>query len=85
MVPSQEFFKGRFTVIRPLAFADEDLIRAFARGQRFPEFVNPCPSANHSRRQEIKSVLKQLYASNKKIKGNIFRSMSRVKMDYLLK
>ena len=85
MVPSQEFFKGRFTVIRPLAYADEGLIRAYAREQRFPEFVNPCPSANHSKRREIKAVLKQLYGSNKKIKGNIFRSMSRVKLDYLLK
>ena len=85
MVPSQEFFKGRFTVIRPLAYAGEGLIRAFAGEQRFPEFVNPCPSANHSKRQEIKAVLKQLYRSNKKIKGNIFRAMSRVKLDYLLK
>jgi tRNA 2-thiocytidine biosynthesis protein TtcA len=85
MVPSQKFFKGRFTVIRPLAYADEDLIRSFAGEQRFPEFVNPCPSANHSKRQEIKTVLKQLYRSNKKIKGNIFRAMSRVKVDYLLK
>ena len=85
MVPTQKFFEGRFTVIRPLAYADEDLIRAFAREQRFPEFVNPCPSANHSKRQEIKTVLKQLYGSNKKIKGNIFRAMSRVKLDYLLK
>lgn len=85
MVPSQTFFKGRFTVIRPLAYADEDLIRAFADEQGFPEFVNPCPSANHSKRQEIKTVLKQLYRSNGKIKGNIFRAMSRVKLDYLLK
>jgi tRNA 2-thiocytidine biosynthesis protein TtcA len=85
MVPSQTFFKGRFTVIRPLAYADEDLIRAFADEQGFPEFVNPCPSANHSKRQEIKTLLKQLYRSNKKIKGNIFRAMSRVKLDYLLK
>lgn len=85
MVPSQAFFKGRFTVIRPLAYADEDLIRAFADEQGFPEFVNPCPSASHSKRQEIKTVLKQLYRSNGKIKGNIFRAMSRVKLDYLLK
>lgn len=85
MVPSQKFFKGRFTVIRPLAYADEDLIRAFAREHRFPEFVNPCPSANYSKRQEIKTILKRLYDSNKKIKGNIFRAMSRVKLDYLLK
>jgi tRNA 2-thiocytidine biosynthesis protein TtcA len=85
MVPSQTLFKGRFTLIRPLAYADEDLIRAFADEQGFPEFFNPCPSANHSKRQEIKTVLKQLYRSNKKIKGNIFRAMSRVKLDYLLK
>ncbi len=85
MVPSQTFFKGRFTVIRPLAFADQDLIRAFAGEQHFPEFVNPCPSATHSKRQELRTLLKQLYRSNKKIKGNIFRAMSRVKLDYLLK
>lgn len=85
MVPSQTFFKGRFTVIRPLAYADENLIRAFAGEQRFPEFVNPCPSANHSKRQEIKTVLRQLYRGNKKIKGNIFRAMSHVKLDYLLR
>jgi tRNA 2-thiocytidine biosynthesis protein TtcA len=85
MVPSQTFFKGRFTIIRPLAYADEELIRAFAREQSFPEHVNPCPSANHSKRREIKNMLKKLYRNNKKIKGNIFRSMSRVKTDYLLK
>jgi tRNA 2-thiocytidine biosynthesis protein TtcA len=85
MVPSQTFFKGRFTVVRPLAYADEQLIRAFAREQNFPEHVNPCPSANNSKRREIKNLLKQLYRSNNKIKGNIFRSMSRVKTDYLLR
>ena len=85
MVPSQPFFQGKFTIIRPLAFADENLIRDFAREQNFPEFVNPCPSANNSKRQEIKATLKHLYRSNNKIKGNIFRAMSRVRTDYLLK
>jgi len=85
MVPSQPFFKGKFTVIRPLAFADEKLIRDFAKEQNFPEFVNPCPSANNSKRQEIKAALKRLYSANNKIKGNIFRAMSHVKPDYLLK
>ncbi|MCK4469497.1 MAG: tRNA 2-thiocytidine(32) synthetase TtcA, partial [Desulfobacterales bacterium] len=45
MVPSQSFFQGRFTVIRPLAFADEDIISRFAAEKGFPAFVNPCPSA----------------------------------------
>ena len=85
MVPSQTMFKGRLKIIRPLAFADGQLIRDFARESGFPEFVNPCPSAGHSRRQDIKTMLTQLYHSNPKIKGNLFRAMSRVKNDYLLK
>jgi tRNA 2-thiocytidine biosynthesis protein TtcA len=85
MLPVQTFFQEKFTLIRPLAFADEDLIRRFARDQRFPDFTNPCPTAATSKRREIKLLLKQLYRSNKKIKGNIFRSMSHVKPEYLLK
>ena len=85
MVPFQPFFSGKITVIRPLAFADEKRIRDFAKEQNFPEFINTCPSANNSKRQEIKDTLKRLYKTNSKIKGNIFRAMSRVKLDYLLK
>ena len=85
MIPSQTFFKGRFTVIRPLAFVDEDLTRRFAREQKFPYFINPCPSAGVSKRHEIKSILNKRYKSNRKIKGNIFRAMSNVKNEYLLK
>ncbi|MFO7963626.1 MAG: ATP-binding protein [Desulfobacterales bacterium] len=84
MVPSQSFFEGKFTVIRPLAFVDEDVIRRFAEEQGFFDLPNPCPSARQSKRSEIKRLLSDLYKSNKKIKGNIFRSLSRVKMDYML-
>jgi len=84
MMPSQTFFQDKFTVIRPLAFTDEQLIRKFARDQKFPEFINACPSANKSKRAEMKAVLQQLYRANKKVKGNIFRAMSHVKTDYLL-
>lgn len=85
MLPAQSFFGGRFQLIRPLAFADQESIRTFARQSAFPEFVNPCPTAKTSKRREIKSLLEQLYTSNKKIKGNIFRSMRHVRPEYLLK
>lgn len=85
MKPSQSFFEERFTVIRPLAYADEDSITRFARSMGFPEFVNSCPTAGVSKRQEVKTMLKKLYRSNRKIRGNIFRSMSHVRTDYLLK
>ena len=85
MVPSQSFFKGLFTLIRPLAFADEDLIKRFVKEQNLPVVNNPCPSASRSKRQEIKKMLQGLYQSNRKVKGNIFHSLSHVKPEYLLK
>jgi tRNA 2-thiocytidine biosynthesis protein TtcA len=84
MKPAQPFFKGEFLLIRPFCFADENLIRRFASQQGFPEFANPCPTAKVSKRKEIKELLYKLYHSNKKIKGNIFRSMQHIKQDYLL-
>lgn len=85
MLPAQTFFQERFTLIRPLAFADENWIRRFARERHFPDFENPCPTAKTSKRREIKLLLKQLYRGNKKVKGNIFRAMSHVRPEYLLK
>ncbi len=85
MIPSQSFFKKRFTLIRPLAFVEENLIKRFAQEQQFPKFINPCPSDRGSKRHEIKMILKNLYKSNTKIKGNIFKAMTNVKNEYLLK
>ncbi|MFZ1987371.1 MAG: ATP-binding protein [Desulfatitalea sp.] len=85
MLPSQPLFEGRLTVIRPLAYADEDLLRRFAKQMEFPVVANPCPSAGHTQRAEIKTLLQGLYDRNQKIKGNIFRAMRHVKQEYLPK
>ena len=83
MLPRQDFFGGRFTVIRPLAMVEAHSIRRFARERQFPCFANPCPSAGATKRSEIKDMLETLYRSNRKIKGNIFRAMRHVKLEYL--
>ncbi len=85
MSPAQRFFQGKFTVIRPLAFVDELIIRKFAGNNRFPVFDNPCPTSGISKRKEIKEMLGRLYRGNANVKGNIFRAMSHVRTDYLLK
>ena len=85
MLPVQVLFQRELALIRPLAYTDAELIRQFASEQRFPDFINPCPTAAVSKRREIRDMLKQLYRCNDKIKGNIFRSMQHVKSDYLLK
>lgn len=85
MSPCQPFFDNKLHIIRPLAFAGEDIIRRFAAENGFPDFANPCPSAKVSKRREIKTLLEQLYMSNKNARGNIFRALSHVKMEYMLK
>lgn len=85
MVPRQELFDGRFSVIRPLAMVDTKAIRRFAKEQQLPQYTNRCPSAGFTKRSEIKAMLEGLYRTNRKIKGNIYRAMSHVKVEYLLK
>jgi tRNA 2-thiocytidine biosynthesis protein TtcA len=85
MTPRQPFFDGLLTIIRPLALVDEALIERFAVQQGFPVFVNPCPSANRSARRQVKDMLKGLYRTNAKIKGNIFRAMRHVNLHDLFK
>ena len=85
MKPLQEFFGGEITVIRPLAYTDEKTISYFARAMNMPEITNACPTSGVSKREEIKQLLDGLYKQNPTIRGNLFRSMSRVKTDYLLK
>ncbi len=84
MRPKQAFFDGKITVIRPMAYVDEERIKRFSEDAGFPKFDNPCPTARVSRRMEIKTLLKQFYRSNRNIKGNIFRSLRRVKPEYFL-
>lgn len=84
MVPNQEFFKGKFRIIRPLCLVDETDIRGFVKSAGIPVFQNNCPSAGNSKRDEMKSFLKTLYGNNKRIKENIFRSLSNYDVEYLL-
>jgi len=84
MCPIQPMFEGKFSIIRPLAFVDEEKIIRFAKTRNFPEFINPCPYSKVSKRKEIKELLNNLYRRNKKIKGNIFKSLSHVNLEYLL-
>lgn len=84
MVPCQSMFKGRFKVIRPLAMVDENDIIRFSAQEHFPTFINTCPSSRTSKRREIKELLQNIYKMNPNIRGNIFRSMSRVNEEYLL-
>jgi tRNA 2-thiocytidine biosynthesis protein TtcA len=79
MQPVQELFHGALTLIRPLYLLDEAIIKGYADEMGFPVIETGCPTAGSSRRAQIKSLLTNLYHTNKKIKGNIFNAVQRSK------
>lgn len=84
MSPKQELFDGKIILIRPLAYVEEDLIRRFAKAAGFPHHKCACPNSATSNRTKIENIIKDLERVCPDVKKNIFRSIKRVKKDYLL-
>ena len=84
MVPLQTLFKGKITLIRPLALLEERKIERFAREMALPFGPSGCPSSGKTKRKVIKDLIEALSKRDHRVKGNIFRSLSNIKLDYLL-
>lgn len=84
MSPKQELFKGKIVIIRPLAYVEEDMIVRFAKGADFPHHKCACPNSLNSKRTKMTYLLKDLEKICPDVKTNIFRSIQRIKKDYLL-
>ncbi len=84
MLPIQAMFGGKITLIRPLALIEERKIERYAREKNLPFGPSGCPSSESTKRREIKEFIGTLGKRNHRIKGNIFRSLSNIKLDYTL-
>ncbi|MFH0913033.1 MAG: ATP-binding protein [Candidatus Omnitrophota bacterium] len=84
MSPKQELFNGKITIIRPLAYVEEEMIRRFAKLARFPHEKCACPNSLTSSRTKITNIIKDLEKACPDVRTNIFRSVKRIKKDYLL-
>jgi len=85
MKPKQELFKGKITIIRPLAYIEKKEIARFARKENdFTYEKCSCPNAGDTKRAQVEKVIRELAQNNLQIKKNIFRSVQRIKKDYLL-
>jgi len=82
--PVQPLFEGKLLLIRPFFLIDENLIERYSEFMGWSGIDLGCPTAESSKRRKIKHMLKALYRSNKKIKGNIFHALQNVNTEYLL-
>ncbi len=84
MKPKQELFKGKIVLIRPLAYVEESMIKKFAQKERLPHDTCICPNSVISYRAKIGKIISGLEKTCPEVKTNIFRSLQRIKHDYLL-
>ncbi|MGD2279068.1 MAG: ATP-binding protein [Candidatus Omnitrophota bacterium] len=85
MNPRQEIFEGKITIIRPLCYVEEKVIKKFAKENKFPEQLCKCPFGSDSKRKYVKKFIKETEKETPKvnIKTNIFRSINRIRTDYV--
>lgn len=85
MRPNQVLFDGKLSVVRPLAYESEEVIKQFAKAQKFNNLCPyRCPHSSTSKRAAMKKFLKALEKENPRVKVNIFRGLQNIKQDYLL-
>ncbi len=84
MIPFQNLFNGKITLIRPFALIEEKKIERFAQEMGLPFGPSGCPTSGKTKRKVVKDIIDSLSKKNRKVKGNIFRALSNVKLDYTL-
>lgn len=84
MQPCQDMFEGELALIRPLAYVEEKEILELSQQLNLPVITSECPHSKTTKRQLLKGIIEELKKHNKNVKKNIFRSLQRVREDYLL-
>jgi tRNA 2-thiocytidine biosynthesis protein TtcA len=85
MPPKLRSDDGRNVVIRPLCYAAEEDIAAFAEEMRFP--IVPCDlcgSQPNLRRKRVKALLAELSREHRAVKGNLLNALAHVVPSHLL-
>ncbi len=85
MVPRQDLFEGRLSLIRPLAFLTKKDISSIAHSLQLKPVRTKCPLSEKTRRMDIRNVLDKLYSVVPDARPLIFAALSNVRHEYLLK
>ena len=75
MLPFQSLFKGKITLIRPLALIEEKKIERFAREMNLPFGPSGCPSSGKTKRKEVKELIVKAINRDRKLHPRIGKSI----------
>jgi len=76
ILPKQDFFSGRFQVIRPLILISAAKLDRFAAELALPVQPMDCPLAGQSSRAGFRGWLEPLYKKHPRARENIFRALT---------
>lgn len=65
------------TLIRPLVYTPEKLIKSFAKANDLPIVKNPCPADGNTKREKMKEFVAEKHAEDKGFKELVFGAMVR--------
>jgi len=83
MMPVQEFFGGKLTIIRPLCEVREAELEKVADRLGLPAVPNRCPNAEKNQRQLMKEILRQVSRVERHATTNVYGAAWRVNDGYL--
>lgn len=84
MLPKQQLFEGRLSLIRPLAYLEKDEVIDIAEGHGMKPVPNLCPLADDTRREKVRSILADIYAREPDAKRSMFAALANVREGYML-
>ncbi len=78
-----ELFEGKITLIRPLVSVTNNELARYATLRGFKPAATRCPYEHASMRNEVRKLILEMTHLNKKVKQNLFRSMTHIESDFL--
>lgn len=83
MVPKQELFEGRLSLLRPMAYLEKHEVLTIAAENNLSPVPNYCPLSDETQREKVRNILESMYEQVPDAKRSIFASLTNVRKGYL--
>lgn len=74
--PKSFMEKFDLSIIRPMVYVDEYMIKKAVSQYNYPIVKNPCPADGHTKRQEVKEMVKNLSSTFPNLKDKLFSALN---------